>query len=411
MAESTAEAGNAGSQWRRPMVPRDAEEPHRASTPLELLFDLCFVVAVAQAAGQLHVRYEQGRFASGLGGYAVVFFAIWWAWMNFTWFASAYDNDDVPYRLLTLVQIAGVLIVAAGVPRAMVRGDLTTLVVGYVVMRAPMVAQWLRAGRGDPARRAIAHRYATGVAVVQVCWVIRLALPKPWAAVAFGLLLVAELAVPLWAERAGEMTGWHPEHIAERYGLFTLIVLGECVAAATVALQSAISDHGLSAPLLTTAAGALVLLFALWWAYFKESADEGLRDGSSWIAFLWGYGHYLVFASLAALGAGLQVVAATLHRTTTAAGAAHSAPSDVQVALTVAVPVVIFLAVAGFLHFHVQGPLRLSVTSLCITAVAVLLAALLAGTVTLAGSIVAIAVVVASLVGFDVVLHERLGTA
>ena len=63
----------------------------------------------------------------------MVFFAIWWAWMNFTWFASAYDNDDVPYRLLTFVQIAGVLILAAGVaaafgtgtspPHDRVRGD------------------------------------------------------------------------------------------------------------------------------------------------------------------------------------------------------------------------------------------------------------------------------------------------
>jgi low temperature requirement protein LtrA len=49
-----------------------------------------------------------------------VFFGIWWAWMNFSWFASAYDTDDVPYRLAVLVQMTGVLIYAAGIPRVFI---------------------------------------------------------------------------------------------------------------------------------------------------------------------------------------------------------------------------------------------------------------------------------------------------
>ena len=83
------------------MTGRDRDEEHRASTPLELFFDLCFVVAVAQAAAtpapRARPRTTRRR---AVVGYPMVFFAIWWAWMNFTWFASAYDNDDVPYRLL-----------------------------------------------------------------------------------------------------------------------------------------------------------------------------------------------------------------------------------------------------------------------------------------------------------------------
>ena len=101
------------------MTARDPHEPHRASTPLELLFDLCFVVAVAQASGRLHHGIVEGHAGRAVLGYVVVFFAIWWAWMNFTWFASAYDTDDVPYRLLVLVQIAGVLVLAAGVARGL----------------------------------------------------------------------------------------------------------------------------------------------------------------------------------------------------------------------------------------------------------------------------------------------------
>ena len=98
---------------------RDPDEQHRASTPLELLFDLTFVVAVAQVAAELaHGIADDHARPSSLLSYLMVFFAIWWAWMNFTWFASAYDTDDVPYRLLTLVQMAGVLVFAAGIHAA-----------------------------------------------------------------------------------------------------------------------------------------------------------------------------------------------------------------------------------------------------------------------------------------------------
>ena len=88
----------------------------------------------------------------------MVFFAIWWAWVNFTWFASAYDVDDLLYRLFTFVQIVGVLILAAGVESAFTAGNFTIMTIGYVVMRVAMVAQWLRAAAGDPAARPAALR-------------------------------------------------------------------------------------------------------------------------------------------------------------------------------------------------------------------------------------------------------------
>jgi len=114
--------------WLRRMRPRDPSEAHRVATPLELLFDLCFVVAIAQVAARLHHAIAEDHVGAAIPLFAMTFFAIWWAWMNFTWFASAYDTDDVPYRLLTLLQIVGVLILAAGMswtPR-MVCGLITT---------------------------------------------------------------------------------------------------------------------------------------------------------------------------------------------------------------------------------------------------------------------------------------------
>ena len=95
------------TEWFRPMTARDPQEEHRTSSPLELLFDLTFVVAIASAAAELHHAISEDHVLPGVLGYLAVFFAIWWAWMNFTWFASAYDCDDALYRVLTVLMMAG----------------------------------------------------------------------------------------------------------------------------------------------------------------------------------------------------------------------------------------------------------------------------------------------------------------
>ncbi|MGV9772406.1 low temperature requirement protein A, partial [Streptosporangium sp. NPDC003464] len=111
---------------------------------------------------------------AGLVPFLQVFFAIWWAWMNFTWFASSYDTDDVAYRLLTMVQMAGVLVLAAGVPAAAGHGDYGVVTLGYLIMRIGLVAQWLRAGLEDPvglgqrAEHAVGDRPQTGAVPLEL---------------------------------------------------------------------------------------------------------------------------------------------------------------------------------------------------------------------------------------------------
>ncbi|MEU6657610.1 low temperature requirement protein A [Streptomyces sp. NPDC046821] len=87
---------------------RSADESHRAATPLELLFDLCFVVALAQAGREFSTAVIHDQIGHGLLSYATIFFAIWWPWMNYSWFASGFDPDDGPFRLATFAQITGV---------------------------------------------------------------------------------------------------------------------------------------------------------------------------------------------------------------------------------------------------------------------------------------------------------------
>ncbi len=384
--------------WYVPMGGRDRDESHRSATPLELLFDLCFVVAVAQAAGALHHDLAEGEIGHGLVSYLIVFFTIWWPWMNFTWFASAYDTDDVAYRLLTFVQIVGVLVVTAGVPSAFDDLDFTTAVVGYVIMRIALVAQWLRAAREDPAGRPVAMRFAIGISILQLLWVARLAIGPPWGFAALLLLGALELALPAWAERAGRPTPWHAEHIAERYGLFTIIVLGECVLATTTAVQSSLAAGGVSGELVAVALGGLVLVFGLWWAYFKHPG--GISDRLSLrAAIAWGYGHYVVFASVAALGAGLQVAADSILDDV------HLTPQ--AVALTVAVPVVVYLVAVGLLHGRPWSS-RL-ILPIAVASVAILGTALSAGWMGVPIAVVTMSLLVAALVAVSVVSMERDG--
>ncbi|MFG3022154.1 low temperature requirement protein A [Streptomyces sp. NPDC048254] len=313
----------------RRLTARGRDEAHRVASPLELFFDLCFVVAIAQAGGELVHAVAEGHPGEGILNYAMVFFAIWWAWMNFTWFSSAYDNDDALYRVVTLIQIAGVLVLAAGVSRSFADHDYMAVWLGYVIMRLAMAAQWLRAARSaEGAERTMALRYAGGVLLCLVGWLGLVLLPEHARAWVFLVMAVVEMCVPLYAEKASA-TSWHPHHIAERYGLFTIIVLGETIAAATVAMKSALTEHDALGELLPIAAGGLLIVFSAWWIYFVVPIHGHLRSNRE--SFLWGYGHYLIFASAASIGAGLEVAVeqavGTAHISTLAASAAVTLPT------------------------------------------------------------------------------------
>jgi low temperature requirement protein LtrA len=269
---------------------------------------------------------------------------------------------------------------------------------GYVVMRLAMVAQWLRAARAHADCRRCALRYAVGIAALQLGWVARLAIPDDLTIESFLVLAAAELCVPLWAEAAGR-TSWHPRHIAERYGLFTIIVLGESVLAATVGVQAALDADSSVGDLATLVVGGLLVMFAMWWIYFDLPTEElvdGVRRsffGRLSGVFAWGYGHYFVFASAAAVGAGLAV--GIDHAT------GHSELSDVEAGLALTVPVAVFLVVVWLLHIrHLRAmPVRLYGTPAT--------AALVAAASALPEPILATGILLSALIAIDAIADRR----
>ncbi|AXT86188.1 low temperature requirement protein A [Aeromicrobium sp. A1-2] len=327
----------------RPLSPRDPQERHRTASPLELFTDLCYVVAIAQGALTLHHEIVVGRPAHGLLWFGVTFFAIFLAWLNFVWFNSAYDPDDTLNRTLTLLQIFGALVLAAGVPR-MFEQDFTLVVIGYVVMRVGLVLMWLRAAAGHPEGRRTALRYAGGLILVQTCWVGALLLTQGDLSIwEFLVLAAADFAVPLLAERAGA-TPWHPQHIAERYGLFFIIVLGETVLSTTIAIQVALDEAHPPRELWYVVAGGVLITFCAWWLYFSRDNAEILTNSS--IGFAWGFGHYAIFGAAAAVGAGL---AARVDYYTD-----HAEVSDVVSATFVTGPGVVFLSALWFVSIRLH---------------------------------------------------------
>jgi low temperature requirement protein LtrA len=317
-----SEAGALAHRIRR-MGGRDPDESGRASTPLELLFDLTFVVAVGQAANLFAHAVFEGHTGAGLIAFAMSVFAIVWAWINFSWFASAFDTDDWVFRVVTMVQMVGVCVAALGLPNlfhSIEDGghvDNRVLVLGYVIMRLAMVSQWLRAARQSPEHRICCLAYARWVSVAQVGWVVLavldLSLLPTLLAIAF--LNVVEFYGPWRAEHLdpGGGTPWNAHHIAERYSLFAIIALGEGVVGTVAALSSLQQIAGsVTADVLVIGAAGIAMTLGMWWTYFTLPSGEVLHAHRE-RGFAWGYGQMLVFGSIIATGAGLHVAALRLE--------------------------------------------------------------------------------------------------
>ncbi len=288
----------------RPMRARDVSEAHRASTELELFFDLIIVIGIASLTAAFHHAISAGDGLQMLPNFIFLFLALWWAWMNFTWFASAFDNDDPLYRLLVLIIMAGALIFSGGISFIFETMDFSFGIYGWILMRMGMVALWLRAALHSPQLRKTCYRYAIAIVVAQGLWVLLAFFGTPGSAPFYALGIGAylvEWSIPVWAERAGR-TPWHPHHILERYGLLTIIVLGEVllsIATTFGAVFEGTTDPGL----FNIGLSALIVVFAYWWIYFGATHQRSITGLKR--VFTWGYAHVFIFASIATMGAGL----------------------------------------------------------------------------------------------------------
>lgn len=331
------------------MTGRDPHEAGRVATPLELLFDLTFVIAFGFAASEFAHLLAAGHVVTGLAGLFFAMFSVCWAWINFSWFASAYDTDDWVYRLMTMLQMVGVITLALGLPQmyASIEAgghvDNAVVVAGYVVMRVAMGAQWLRAARQDPRRRRACLTYALWITIAQIGWVAAIFVHTSVSVtgVIVVTLVLVEMIGPLVAERRQGGTPWHAHHIVERYGLFTIIALGEGVVGTVASLSAVVSERGWSVEAVCVALAGTGLTFGMWWIYFVLPLADTLavrRERSFWFGYL----HMVVFTAIVATGAGLHAAAYYIEHVSVLSSAATVA--------AVAVPVGVYIASVYALH-------------------------------------------------------------
>ena len=305
----------------RRMGGRDPNESNRAATSLELLFDLTFVICFGVAASQYAHALADGHYLAALCGFAFASFAICWAWVNFSWFSSAYDTDDWIFRVMTMTQMIGVIVLAIGLPRMFAslenddgRVDTSIMVLGYVVMRIALVLQWVRAMKQDPLHRRACLTYAIGITVAQAGWIglafLDLSAIATVASVCF--LILVELAVPRLAEQKDGGTPWNAHHIGERHSLFAIIALGEGVVGTVALLSAAVEAHGWTADASLACISGIGLAFGMWWIYQILPSVHVLHEHRE-RAFIWSYCQMGIVACILATGAGLHVAAYLLQ--------------------------------------------------------------------------------------------------
>jgi low temperature requirement protein LtrA len=368
----------------RRMFARRTTERGRTATPLELLFDLTFVAAFGVAGEQLAHGIAIGEWMLATGGFVFAMFTIVWAWINVTWFGSAFDNDDWLYRLLTMVQMAGVIVLAIGLPplfASIEEGvvlDNRVMVAGYVVMRVALLLQWIRAVKTDSRYRTTALTYVLFIGVAQLGWILLAVFPtKPATALLIVIVLLGvEVLGPVIAERRGARksdgaTPWHPHHLAERFALLTIIALGETVFGTLASAREIADAEGWAFDSVLTVGTGVALSFALWWTYFlvpHALALEARRDRT----IVWAYLHVFLFTALAAVGAGLHLIGY--------AADPHYELSATAVVAATAIPVAAFMLIRYALQFWLVSaapPLTLvQLLAIALPILAIVLAAL-----------------------------------
>ncbi len=267
---------------------------------LELFYDLIFVAGIIQLGDFLSTAKGVG----GFGLFALHFAPLWIAWTGFTFYANRFNVDDVVHRLLVILNMFSVGAMAIASPAAMA-GRPGAFAMAYAISAAVLGAMYLRTWRQLAEARDYC-RYWGGVFVVTgVLFAVSAAVPTPFTYVFWALAMVLILVAPI-SRPAQALQERHPldmEHLSERYGLLTIIVLGESF----VKVLSFLSASGLGEQVGYQVKGFfnLGITCALWWLYFDDVAGSEVKKGRAyWMGWL--YGHLPLSLGLTAVGVAVK---------------------------------------------------------------------------------------------------------
>jgi low temperature requirement protein LtrA len=280
----------------------DACHEHRRVTWAELFYDLVFVAAVAQVGAVLAHDYS----VAGLGRYALMLAVIWWAWNGYAMYATRFVAGDRVDQSLTGLQMVAVIFLAANADGTLDSTSTAGFFAAYAVMRLGLMLQYLRAVT-IPAARPLASESAIGIGVAAAVWLCSAATPAPWRYGVWTVAAAIEIGAAVRASRFVSALPPNAHHLPERFGLFTLILIGESIIAIMKGIQSQ-PEWSLAAA--SAALLGIGLIFGLWWWYFDgaaAAAHQPIRDAADVRRFtVWNYVHLPAYLGLAATSVGIE---------------------------------------------------------------------------------------------------------
>ncbi|HEY5999486.1 MAG TPA: low temperature requirement protein A [bacterium] len=287
----------------KPPALQSGSERERHATWLELFYDLIFVGAVAQLAATFYGSYDFG----GLARFAFLSLPVWWAWAGHTFYLTRFDTDDAGHRLLTMAQMIAVAAMASNVAGAFGPSS-GAFALSYAAVRAVLVAQYLRAGHHLPEARPLTRRYSRGFGAAALIWALSVLFPPQARPLVWAAAIAVDFLTPITAGTIHSRFPPHQMHLPERFGLFTIIVLGEAV----VGVVSGEGTGGLAlVPALAGVMG-LVIAFALWWGYFEGVGGASIRVVRTFEHVpryqLWLYAHLPLIMGITATAVGVRHV-------------------------------------------------------------------------------------------------------
>lgn len=304
--------GTADTRWKRPRLRINSEsESENHASWIELFFDLVFVVVIAELSHTLEAHLDWNGFLQ----FAALFVPCWWAWVLVTFYVDRYDTDDPPHRLLILGAMLAVIFLASTVHNAFSSGSVA-FVLAYVTIRSIVLTLYFRASHYVEAARLSLRLYSLSYVPSTALWLGSIAFPAPTKYWMWALAMLTELLTPILGTRTLAKTPAHPSHLQERFGLFTLIVLGEAIV--SVASTTA---NGSWAPLPTLAAViGFGIAACLWWLYFNFLETAVIIQGIGSV-HAFNYGHLPIVMGLALVAVGTEHTIGEANHAVLSAGA------------------------------------------------------------------------------------------
>lgn len=284
---------------------KETEAEHRSATWLELFYDLVFVVAVAALGHRLLLDHDW----NGALTFAGLFVPLWWSWASFTFYADRYDTDDLGQRLLAVAQMIAIALMAASISGGE-SDSAAAFAVAFVLARLVLLTMYSRAYRHVPPTRPLVAGYLRGFTLGGAFWLVSIWVPDPWRFILWGIGLAIDFATPYILRKTQAQVPLSLSHLPERFGLFTILVLGESIAAVVAGLSE---FHWSSASTIGAVIG-VVTASGLWWVYFDNLEGSVVRrrkgQRTAWKPTVWIYGHLPLAIGLTAAGIGLEFLVA-----------------------------------------------------------------------------------------------------